>query len=131
MAQLGNVEGLYTHDGGCDRATVTEAYAEKIIKAGGTYHKYDRPLMATLANGETKPIVTGYLRADVEVTTPAGKVILTNWHVDVMQGSTDECLLYMGQKEERELNLKPYKDQPTELARTRKTGAKRAVNFSL
>ena len=106
MAHVGGVEGYYTCDGGCDKATVTDAYAKEIIKAVGAYHEYDRPLMATLANGETKPIIKGYIRADVEVTTPAGNVVLTNWHVDVMQGPTSEKLLYMGQREERELNLK-------------------------
>ena len=127
MAHVGGVEGYYTCDGGCDKATVTDAYAKEIIKAVGAYHEYDRPLMATLANGETKPIIKGYIRADVEVTTPAGNVVLTNWHVDVMQGPTSEKLLYMGQREERELNLKSYKEQLTELAQKSKK-AKKALN---
>ena len=127
---MGGVEGLYTCDGGCDKATVTQAYADAIIKAGGSYQKYDRPLLTTLADGEVKPIITGFIRADVEVTTPAGKVVLANWHVDFMQGPTNDRLLYMGQREERELNLKSYKDQLTELARGSKPGHKQSVHVT-
>ena len=130
VAHVGGVEGYFTCDGGCDKATITEAYAQEIVKAGGSYQEYDHPLLATLANGEVKPIIAGYIRAYVEVTTPAGKVVLTNWHVDVMQGPTKERLLYMGQREEQELNLKSYKDQLTELARESKMNTKKAVHVN-
>ena len=129
-ALVGNVEGFYTCDGGCDRATVTHVFADAIIQKGGEYTKYDKPLMATLANGETKPIVTGFLKADMELVTPAGKVILPNWHIDVMEGPSEDFLLYMGQKEERALNLKSYKDQLTELAARHNSGAKRSKRIT-
>ena len=108
-ARVGGVKGFFTCDGGCDKETVTEAYGKAIIAAGGKYHAYDSPLLATLANGETKPIISGFLRTDVEVRTTAGKVISTNWHVDVIRGPCKDHLLYLGQREERELNLKSYK----------------------
>ena len=59
---IGGVEGVFT---GCDRATVTEAYVEKIIAAGATFEKYEKPRLAELANGEVKPIIPGYLLADI------------------------------------------------------------------
>ena len=82
-------------------------------------------VLATLANGETKPIITGFLKTDLEVETPAGKVILPDWHIDVMQGPSKECLLYLGQREEQELKLKSYRDQLTEVARQRQEKGKR------
>ena len=75
-AQIGGVDGYYTCDGGCDRATVTEAYAKNIIASGAEFQQYEKPRNAELANGEVKPIVTGYLLSDVELETPAGKVVL-------------------------------------------------------
>ena len=62
---IGGVEDVCTCDGGCDRATVTEAYVEKIIAAGATFEKYEKPRLAELANGEVKPIIPGYLLADI------------------------------------------------------------------
>ena len=125
-AVVGKVEGFYTCDGGCDRATITEAYAKAIIDSGGKYTEYAEPLLATLANGETKPIIMGFMQTDVEVVTPAGKVILPEWHVDVLKGPTNEHLLYLGAKEETELKLKSFKDQLTEFARTQQGLKKKA-----
>ena len=99
------------------RLSLANSYADAIIRNGGKFTKYPKPLLATLANGETKPIVTGYLQVDVEVLTPAGKVMLPQWHVDVMQGTTTENLLYLGQNEEAELGLKTYRDQLVEVAK--------------
>ena len=118
-AVVGGVEGYYVCDGGCDRATVTNAYAHDIIKAGGHFEKYADPLLATLANGETTPIISGYLLADLEVVTSAGKVVLPKWHIDVIEGPTSDRLLYLGQREEAELNLKTFQEQLTEVARKR------------
>ena len=104
-AWVGGVEGVFTCDGGCDRATATEAYAKKIIAAGAKFEKYEKPQLAELADGQVKPIISGYLLADIELETPAGKVVLPSWHVDVLQGPNMDNLLYMGQREETELQL--------------------------
>ena len=45
-ALVGGIEGFYTCDGGCDRATVTNHYADAIIKGGGKFTKYDEPDLA-------------------------------------------------------------------------------------
>ena len=66
------------------------------------------------------------MQTDSEVITPAGKVILPQWHVDVLEGPTDELLLYLGQQEETELKLKSFKDQLTELTRTQQVNGKKA-----
>ena len=118
-AAIVGVEGYYTCDGGCDRATVSNAYADAIIKAGGHFEQYEKPLLATLANGAVKPIISGFLLADLEVETPAGKVVLPQWHIDVMQGPTTDHLLYLGQREQAELNLKTFQEQLTEVAKRR------------
>ena len=87
------------------------------------FEKYENPHLAELANGEVKPIISGYLLADIELETPAGKVVLPHWHVDVLQGPTTDDLLYMGQREESELKLKSYSEQLTELAAKQNNGA--------
>ena len=98
--------GFYCCDGGCDKATIGSAYANELAKADTEIIKYPKPLSATLIDGSTGPTVTGYVIADVVLTTKCGEVVMPRTHIDVLEGPEKNCLLYIGKAEERRLNVK-------------------------
>ena len=103
-------------DGGCDKATIGNAYAEVLSKNGVKVEYYEKPLSATLADGTKSDTIIGKVVADIELTTAAGRVVLQGTEVDVLQGPEKECLLYIGRREERRLNLRSYADQLQDVA---------------
>ena len=115
-AKVGGVGGFYSCDGGCDKATIGNVYAEALARQGHEVIKYEKPLKATLCDGSEQDAIIGYVIADVELKTPAGKVILERTHVDVLQGPEREFILYIGKREEARLNLKSYAQQLEEAA---------------
>ena len=48
-------------------------------------------------------------------------------HVDVLDGPEEDCLLYLGQAEEKRLRLKSFATQLEEVARSGKIGGKKAL----
>ena len=69
---VGGVEGFWLADGGCDKATISAAYAKKLTQKGIQVVEYDEWKNATLANGTTKPLISGYCHADIVLNTKAG-----------------------------------------------------------
>ena len=61
-------------------------------------------------------MISGYCIADVVLRTKAGKVILPQTHIDVLQGPESGNLLYVGQVEEQRLGLKSFRKQIESLA---------------
>ena len=80
-ATVGGLQGYYTCDGGCDRATIGTAFAKKLEEAGVEVFKYERSRPAKLADGTVKNLLKGFCVADVELRTKAGLVILSRTHV--------------------------------------------------
>ena len=115
-ATVAGVEGFWTADGGCNKATISANYAKNLATAGVKVVEYDKWKMAQLADGTRKPIISGYCVADIVLRTKAGKVVLPHSHIDILQGPESGNLLYMGQAEESRLGLKSYKKQIEELA---------------
>ena len=124
-AEVGGVKGFWTADGGCNKATVSAAYAEKLEKTGVKIVKYKDWKTAMLADGTTKPMISGYCVADVVLKTKAGSVVLPKTHIDVLQGPEVGNMLYMGQVEEERLGLRSYRSQIEELANDIKEGRKK------
>ena len=94
-AKVGGVGGFYSCGGGCDKATNDNVYAEVLARQGHEIIKYDQPLKAILCDDSEQEAIIGYVIADVEWKTPAGKVILKRTHVDVLQGPEWEFILYI------------------------------------
>ena len=115
-AKVGGVGGFYSCDGGCDKATIGNVYADALARQGHEVVRYETPLKATLCDGSEQDAIIGYVVADIELKTPAGKVILERTHVDVLQGPEREFILYIGKREEARLNLKSYATQLEEAA---------------
>ena len=68
-ARVGNQPAFYLCDGGCDRATMYQPYAEKVAKKLGLpMREYEEAITATLADGSTTRI-TKYLLADLKLET--------------------------------------------------------------
>ena len=85
-ATAGGVSGYWTADGGCNKATVSAAYAKKLKKAGVEIVEYDDWKTAQLADGTSKPMISGHCIADIVIRTKAGEVILPRTHIDILQG---------------------------------------------
>ena len=85
--------------------------------AGTEIFQYVKPLTATLIDGSTGPAVTGYVVADVVLTTKCGEVVLPRTHIDVLEGPEKNRLLYIGQAEEQRLHLRSFATQLEDLAR--------------
>ena len=85
--------------------------------AGTEIIKYPEPLSATLIDGSSGPAVTAYVVANVVLTTKCGEVVLPRTHIDVLEGPEKNKLLYIGQAEEKRLNLRTFADQLEDLAR--------------
>ena len=64
---INGVAGTYLCDGGCDRATISQAYADKLSQAGRTPWYYKTPRNATLADGTQKPIIVGDVLVELVV----------------------------------------------------------------
>ena len=128
VVEIAGVEGTYVFDGGCDRATITKAYAEKIAKAGVVVHYHKKPKCATLADGSKRPIIIGYVYANMTLITGAGIVQLSNVYIDIIDGEDEGNLMLIGKVEERSLGLKSFAEQLRELAK--KTKGKRKVRFA-
>ena len=121
-AQVGGIGGFYVCDGGCDKATIGNVYAEALAKAGHPVHYYKEPLKATLCDGTQRDAIIGYVVADVTLKTAAGKVTLEKTNVDILKGPEKNFILYLGQAEETRLNLKSYARQLEEMAERSKAG---------
>ena len=78
--------------------------------------KYEPWKNAKLADGTLKPLISGYCVANVVLKTKAGKVLLPQTHIDILQGPEDGNLLYVGQVEEARLGLRSFKAQIESLA---------------
>ena len=126
--EIAGVPGSYVCDGGCDRATITKAYADKIAQKGLVVHHHKNPKCATLADGSKKPIIIGYLYANVTLKTGAGIVTLSNVYIDVIDGKDDGNLMLVGKVEEAALGLKSMAQQLRELAKVHE--GKRKVRFA-
>ena len=95
---INGVPGYYCCDGGCDKATIGSVFAKALADAGTEIVQYDKPLTATLIDGSTGPAVTGYVVADVVLTTKCGEVVLPRTHIDVLEGPEKNRLLYIHQE---------------------------------
>ena len=126
--EIAGVPGSYVCDGGCDRATITKAYADKIAQKGLKVHHHKNPKCATLADGSKKPIIIGYLYANVTLKTGAGIVTLSNVYIDVIDGKDEGNLMLVGKVEEAALGLKSMAQQLRELAKVHE--GKRKVRFA-
>ena len=73
--------------------TIGSAYADELAKTGTTVIKYPKPFSATLIDGSRTPTVTGYVVADVVLTTKCGEVVMPRTHIDVLEGPEKNCLL--------------------------------------
>ena len=116
-ALVGGVSGFYKADGGCDQATVGTHYAEQLAKSGVEIFNYEKPKPAKLADGSVQNLITGFCIADIELVTKAGTVVLPRSHIDVLQGPESANLIYIGEAEEKRLQLKSYAQQLEELAK--------------
>ena len=115
-AKVGPIDGFYTCDGGCDRATVGHHFAKKIEESGVKMEFFKEPRLATLANGAKVPAIIGQFVSDIELLTSAGIVELPGTTVDILKGPEQGNLLYIGREEESRLCLKSYRDQLAEVA---------------
>ena len=95
---------------------MSAAYAAALAKAGHEIIKYEPWKLAQLADGTQKPMISGYCIADIVLRTKAGDVVLTNTHIDVLQGPEHGNLLYVGQQEEDRLGLRSFRKQIEDLA---------------
>ena len=116
VAVVGGVEGFWTADGGCDKATVGEKFAEAMVANGVEKIEYKKWKNAKLADGTVKPMISGYLIADIVLRTKAGEVLLPKTHIDILQGPENGQLLYIGAKEEARLGFTSFKKQIEKLA---------------
>ena len=66
-ATVGGVARYWTADGGCNKATISAAYARKLEKAGVKIVKYDDWKTAQLADGTSKPMISGHCIADIVI----------------------------------------------------------------
>ena len=85
---------------------------------------------AKLADGTVKPLISGYLIADIVLKTKAGKVLLPKTHIDILQGPEDGDLLYVGQLEEQRLGLRSFKNQIEALAEEIQAGKREQLGTS-
>ena len=120
LAELAGLPCFYVCDGGCDRATISEVFAQQLETKGISMSKYSPPRTAILANGAKVPSILGYLVADVMVKTRAGEVILPQTKIDVLKGPETKAMLYLGKEEEARLGLKTYAEQLEDVAALRK-----------
>ena len=68
-------------DGGCDKATVSAAYAKKLEKAGVEIVKYDDWNTARLADGTSKSMISGHCIAkQYRHSDEGGRSHLTSSH---------------------------------------------------
>ena len=118
--EIAGVPGVYVCDGGCDRATITKAYADKIEEAGVACHYHEKPRSATLADGSSKEIIIGFAYANLVLKTRAGFVALNDVYIDILKGEDRSRLLLLGKVEESRLGLKSYAQQLEERARESK-----------
>ena len=98
-------------DGGCDKATIGNVFAEALQREGVKVEYYDKPQVATLADGSKSETIIGRVIADIELITAAGRVVLQKTDIDVLKGPEKDFLLYVGRTEERRLNLRSYAAQ--------------------
>ena len=61
--------GYWTADGGCDKATVSAAFAKQLAKNGTEIMEYETWRDAVLADGTTEPLISGYCIADIVLTS--------------------------------------------------------------
>ena len=118
--EIAGVPGVYVCDGGCDRATITKAYADKIEEAGVACHYHGKPRTATLADGSKKEIIIGFAYANLVLKTRAGFVALNDVYIDILKGQDRSHLLLLGKVEESRLGLKSYAQQLEERAKESK-----------
>ena len=116
LAEVAGVAGYYVCDGGCDRATINTAYAQKLADNGIHGYYYGKPEKATLADGTKKAIIMGYLYAPISLITKAGTVTLSDVRIDIIKGPDESALLLLGKAEEGRLGLKSYAQQLEEKA---------------
>lgn len=93
VVEIEGVTGYYVCDGGCDRATINTAYAEKLAEAGIHGYYYGVPEKATLADGSQKAIIVGYLYAAISLKSKAGTVNLNDVRIDIVKGPDKSALL--------------------------------------
>ena len=117
VANVGSVAGYYVCDGGCDKATISTAYAKRLAAAGEKIHFHPKPQPAKLADGTVANIIMGYAVLDIDLVTRAGRVVLARTHIDVLDGPEADNLLYLGKAEEQRLNLKSFAQQLEQLAK--------------
>ena len=120
---VANVQGFYTCDGGCDKATIGQAYAKELEKKGQQITWLEVPKPAKLADGTVADIVIGELVANIELVTGAGTVVMPRTKIDVIKGPEPAFLLYLGKAEEYRLKFKSYNDQLKRLAKCGLKGA--------
>ena len=116
VVEIEGVSGYYVCDGGCDRATINTAYADKLAEAGIHGYYYGVPEKATLADGSKKAIIVGYLYAAISLKSKAGTVNLNDVRIDIVKGPDKSALLLLGKVEEGRWGLKSYAQQLEEKA---------------
>lgn len=121
-ATVAGVNGFWTANGGCDKATIGSAFAKELVEARVKIHSHEKWRDTKLADGTVKPLISGYCVADIVLRTKAGKVLLPQTHIDVLQGPEDGNLLYIAQVEEKRLGLKSFRSQIESLADKIKDG---------
>ena len=77
LAELAGLPCYYVCDGGCDRATISDVFAQELIAKGHKMSKYTPPRIVILANGDRVSGIIGYLVADVMVKTSQGRRSIT------------------------------------------------------
>ena len=120
LARVNDLAGYYVCDGGCDRTTISQRFADQLASEGTAVQLYSTPRVATLANGSRVPSITGYVIADLELETQAGTVFLPRTHVDVLAGPEENNVLFLGKQEETRLGLRTFAEQLVDVARSSK-----------
>ena len=111
MAHIAGFPGVYTCDGGCDRATINQGFAKQIAKSGVKVQWYQKPKPALLADGRQRNIIIGHVKANIDLKTGAGAVKLPNRVIDILRGKDDGNMLLIGREEEKSLGLRSFKEQ--------------------